>query len=388
MACFIKLPNSEEKGVLTFTTVEYSNFISKNHKLRDSLSKLKSHWVLGLHHNSSHKNHNFTPDLLFDFHIAGQGDLKSPTGTPFYQIEMDCSNFCPDFFENNNQDCDKFWDILIIARNVRFKSLCDMLRIARKIFDNNPIRILAIISHEKLHKKGVGPSEIIENYLKMFSSDERKFFTLMTPSIDYPFPFDLETLSFFYHHSKIFLHTAKEERHPRVAAYAWAAGLPVVAPEQVGSLLSENMKNPSGFWKYEIEDEAVSHVLKALKTPMTEEQIGIYSKNFLSKHNLSKFKEEIKRLFTFLKINFTDSRWILSDLDIRLARHHDGIQSRNSMPMTLNELFELIQTIRKFPPLDSKDFEIEVIKENRKDLMHTRTNNLKASFLTKMFKKY
>ncbi|MBU6431046.1 MAG: hypothetical protein KGJ58_02655 [Patescibacteria group bacterium] len=386
MACFIKLPNPEEKGVLTFTTVEYADFISKSGKLRNSLSKLKDLWVFGLHHNSSHKNHDFAPDPLFDFHIAGQGDLKSPSGIPFYQIEMDCSNFCPDFFENNDLNHKKFWDVLIIARNVRFKFLDDTLSIARKIFNVKPIRILAIVSHEKLHQKNVGSSEIIENYLKMFNWDERKFFTLMTPSVDYPFPFDLETLSFFYHHSKIFLHTAREERHPRVAAYAWAAGLPVIAPEQVGSLLSEDMKNPPGFWKYETKDKAASNILKALNTPMTEEQTKIYSKNFLSRHNLPRFKNELKKMFSSLKINFTDSRWILSDLDIRLARHHDGIQSRNSIPMTLNELFELIQTIQKFPPLDSRDFEMEMIQENQKEPTSNGTDNFKFSFLKKIFK--
>lgn len=385
MACFVKLPNSGEKGVLTFTTVEYSNFISKNEKLHNSLSKLKNRWVLGLHHNSSHKNHNFTPDPLFDFHIAGHGDLKSPAGIPFYQIEMDCSNFCPDFFENNNLNYKKFWDILIIARNVRFKSLDDTLKIARKIFNIKPIRILAIVSHDKLHQKNVGPSETIENYLNMFNSEERKFFTLMTPSIDYPFPFDLETLSFFYHHSKIFLHTAKEERHPRVVAYAWAAGLPVIAPEQVGSLLSQDMKNPPGFWKYETEDEAASNIFKALKTPLTEEQTKMYSKNFLSKHNLFRFKEEIKKLFIFLKIHFTDSRWILFDLDIRLARHHDGIQSRNSMPMTLNELSELVQVIQKFPPLDSRDFEMKIIEENKNSSVEKVDGVNKLNFLKRIF---
>ncbi len=387
MACFIKLPNSEEKGVLTFTTVEYSDFISKNRKLHDSLSRLKKQWVLGLHHNSSHKNHNFMPDSLFDFHIAGQGDLKSPIGIPFYQIEMDCSNFCPDFFEYEKQDCDKFWDVLAIARNVRFKSLNDTLIILRKIFDIKPVRVLAIVSHEKLHQKGVGSSEIIENYLKMFNPEERKLFTLMTPSIDYPFPFDLETLSFFYHHSKVFLHTAKEERHPRVAAYAWAAGLPVVAPEQVGSLLSEDLKKSPGFWKYESVNEASFHVLESLKSPMTGEQRKIYSKIFISRHNISRFKEEIKKLFGFLKIPFTDSRWILSDLDIRLARHHDGIQSRNSMSMTLGVLSEVVYTIQKFPSLDSKDFEMEIIKENQKVLTDDQTNAIKLNFLKRIFKK-
>src|SRR3989344_5274761 len=135
MACIIKLPNNNEKGVLTFTTPEYKEYLSRDTNVYNCFMERKSRWLIGQHHNEAHKDISFIPDPLFDFHIAGPGDLESYNGAPFYQIEMDCSNFCSNFFENKATENEKFWDVLIIARNTRFKSLPDMLHIVRKAMD-------------------------------------------------------------------------------------------------------------------------------------------------------------------------------------------------------------------------------------------------------------
>jgi len=331
MACLLKLPAEKEKGVVTFTSIEYDYYISKSNLLYKSLFSARNNWLVGFHHNSSHRNINFIPDPLFDFYIAGPGDIANRQGKSFYQIEMDCSNFCPDYFEDFGANGEKYWDLLAVSRDVRFKSLNDLLVIIRKLFDQKPLRVLAVISYNQHNNR----HSLIKDYLRLFSEKERKYFTLLTPFIDYPFPFDLKTLAFYYQHSRSFLHVAQKERHPRVVAYAWASGLPVIAPQEVGSLLPKNLQKPPGFYAYRDLDHAVDCVQESLKTIFEPSIKASYSNFCLSKNSIKRFKEEIAKLFSMKTLVFTDKNWLLKDLDLRLASHHTGTKSPNTIPMSL-----------------------------------------------------
>lgn len=362
MASIIKFPTDTSRGVLIFTTPERDLYIRKSLQLESLIAELKNDWLIGLHHNSAHADHQFYPDPIFDFHIAGRGDIYDPKGRLFHQIEMDCSNFSPDFFEDTRAEKEKFWDVLAISRDVGFKSLDDMLLIIRKVFDIQKIRVLAIIAHSDLHQKNVGPSEVIKKYLQLFSDEERKYFTMMTPSLDYPFPYDLETLSHYYKNSKLFLHVAKEERHPRVVAYAWSASLPVVAPLQVGSLLSDDMKQAPGFYPYSTIEEAAKSILHILDTEIDGNALKSYADYHLTYKNTEKLKSEIKTVCESMGINLTDDNWILNNLDIRLARHHITLESRNTLNESLAEfVMKLKNTPREsFASLNLEDIEISL----------------------------
>src|SRR5690606_34051117 len=113
-----------------------------------AITAAKDRWFFGLHHNSAHANYQFLPDPIFDFHLAGPDDLRSPTGTPFRQIEMDCSNFCASFWEQKSLS-PPHWDALLVARAAHFKSLEDLFEIVRKLFNKEGlVRVLAIVGHE------------------------------------------------------------------------------------------------------------------------------------------------------------------------------------------------------------------------------------------------
>ena len=71
----------------------------------------------------------------------------------------------------------------------------------------------------------------------MFSVEERHLFNLLTLDFEYPFPFDIETLSHFYKSSRILVYTSDDERRPRTVAYAIASGMPTVLMASVASLL-------------------------------------------------------------------------------------------------------------------------------------------------------
>jgi len=378
MACLIKLPVDGGKGIVTFTSIEYDYYISQSPILYRSLFSAKEKWVLGFHYNSPHKNTNFIPDSLFDFYIAGPGDISNSQGKSFYQIEMDCSNFCPDYFEETVGYADKYWDLLFISRNTIFKSLNDLLAIIRKIFDRRLLRVLAIIPHESCRLK----SRLVDDYLRIFNESERKYFTLLTPSIDYPFPFDLKTLAFYYHHARAFLHVAQKERHPRVVAYAWASGLPVIAPKEVGSLLPQNLQKPPGFYAYRDLDHAVDCIEESLRITFDPTIKSSYSSFHLSKYSVPRFKEEITKLFSTKGIAFADNKWLLKNLDLRLASHHTGAESPNTIPMSLYKLSLYLNNPSR---LDVGHDDPETcLYETENKLLETGLNEQKVNFQLKL----
>lgn len=243
MACILRAPSDEgDKGVIVFTTPERDRVISGDAALRASIEQLKSRWLVGLHHNWH--DHAFTYDPLFDFSMAGEGDLVTVDGSEVPLVTLDACNFVPPEFEPGGT---KFWDALYVARPVAFKGMPQFLDCVRALYDaGHMLRILCVCpmpSGELAADPGVlGTLE--DDYVKRFSYAERRLFSLLTLRHDYPFPLDLPTLAHLYRSSRAFVHFAPDERRCRVAGYAWAAGLPVVAMASVGSLLPPEDRRP------------------------------------------------------------------------------------------------------------------------------------------------
>jgi hypothetical protein len=334
MACFVKRPQEGARGVLVITDVEYRDAVLMNAAMRSRFEALRKHWLLLVHCNSSIRQ-IYAHDPLVDAFIAGPGDIASTDSGALPQIVMDCSNFSPAFFAG--PEAEKFWDVLFISRNQGFKSLDRLFHILRATFDEAPLRVLAIVAHTSAAE--LQTSEPIRFYTQMFSSEERKLFTLMTPWVDYPFCFDLPTLAHFYHRSRAFLHTAAEERHPRVVGYAWAAGLPVVAPPTAAALLPPDMAHPPGFFSFDTTVQAVAQLRKALKAPALPMR---YSESHLAPFQIARFQQEIQKLYARLGLPFIEGGWELDDMDIRLARHHGIRAGANSYRASLYQFAGLL----------------------------------------------
>lgn len=335
MACIVKTPQNASKGVLVITDWEYRDLVRENPAMRTRLESLRRRWLIAVHANSAIRQ-SYAVDSLVDVFIAGPGDIAATGPEPLPQIAMDCSNFSPAFFAPTGQD--KFWDILFVSRNQPFKSLDRLFDIVRATFDQEPLRVLAIIAHSGLDD--LAASEPLKLYQEKFSARERKLFTLLTPWIDYPFSLDLPTLAQFYHNARLFLHTAAAERHPRVVGYAWAAGLPVVAPQSAAALLPPEMARPPGFFSYDSVDEAVRQIRRALTVrPLP----STYSQFHLAPFQTERFKAEIQALYARHGQAFCDTGWQLDDLDIRLARHHDIRAGSNSYRASLHQFTSLLE---------------------------------------------
>jgi hypothetical protein len=336
MACIVKIPQNMSKGVLVVTDGEYRDWLVANPAMRARFERLRGRWLIAVHANSAIQQ-SYTPDSLVDVFIAGPGDIASAGSTPLPQIAMDCSNFSPDFFAPAPNES-KFWDILFVSRNQPFKSLDKLFDIVRVLFDQEPLRVLALIAHTNL--EDLASSQPLKLYQEKFTARERKLFTLLTPWVDYPFSLDLPTLAQLYHKSRLFLHTAAEERHPRVVGYAWAAGLPVVARSSAAALLPPELAQPPGFFAFETVEEAARQVRRALAIDPLP---ASYSQFHLTSFQIERFKKEIRDLYARHGESFVDGGWQLDDLDIRLARHHDVRAGSNSYRASLNQFASLLE---------------------------------------------
>jgi len=330
MACILKAPSPGSKGVVVFTTPERDLVIFKDKALRLSLEHLKARWALGLHHNWH--DYQLKYDPIFDFHMAGEDDLKEITGKHIPLIPMDACNFSPRCFAPAAGE--KFWDILYVARAVYFKRIPEFFRLIRTLYDQGKrYRVLLICPVPPLENGNKGAfCNVREEYDKLFSEDEKDLFTLLTIDFRYPFPLDLETLSHFYKSSKVFVHTADDERRCRVTGYAWATGMPVVGMPCIASLLPKQLRKEPFLFEVTHYEEFADATVKALESAGKQydftEVRNVVSQDYTQK-NLSQY------LCIYAGRNDSGNDFNLEGLDIRLGRHHGISIGKNKIYQSL-----------------------------------------------------
>ena len=192
----------------------------------------------------------------------------------FPVIGLDACNFTPSVFSPGSQP---FWDVLFVARAVYFKRIPQFFDAIRTLYDQgHELRVLLLCPmppYDPAEAKTVFYG-IRESYSKLFDEDEQDRFTLLTMDWRYPFPLDLPTLAHFYRSSRVFVHTADDERRCRVAAYAWSSGLPVVGLPPIGSLLSKDLRRPPWFFEARRDRDFAPLIIEATASaPLAENDL-------------------------------------------------------------------------------------------------------------------
>ncbi|MCH4544438.1 hypothetical protein MK632_01390 [Rhizobium changzhiense] len=321
MACFLKAPEGDSKGCVVFTTPERDNVVRSSAGTRATLERLKKRYLVGLHHNWH--DYSFRYDPLFDFSMAGDGDLIEVNNAPFARIPLDACNFSPDCFLQPRAT-EPFWDILYVARAVAFKGIPELFATVRALYDTGHMYRVLFICPTQKKTELPGIANLREHFEAMFSPRERQLFTLLTLDWDYPFPLDLHTLAFFYRNSRIFLHPAPEERRCRTAAYAWAGGMPVVANEHVASILPADFHKPPYLFKYENSSDIPYAVISALNYVETSNSDwSAVSGEFSGITSAAKVDAMLAKIAAVSGRGRMSSHAIVTTgLDIRLGRHH------------------------------------------------------------------
>jgi hypothetical protein len=335
MACLIKIPDETGKGCLSFTTPERDQVIARDGDLRAAIERLKDRFVIGLHHNWH--DHSFAYDPLFDFSMAGDGDLVEANGVTFPRVPIDACNFSPDCFRFPRSE--PFWDVITVARAVAFKGIPEFLNAIRQIYDRGErIRVLALCPVPPAERGGSTLHDIRQRYEALFDPHERHLFTLMTMEWDYPFPLDLETLAFFYRASRIFVHSAPEERRCRTAAYAWACKMPVVAGENVASILPRDCRREPFWFRCDDSNLLADAILRAHKRPSDDSAWAAVEGEFDSGESARRLCEFLDQLAMDRGAAMSRNSVNVSRLDIRLGRHHLEYSGPNFVRQDLQAL--------------------------------------------------
>jgi hypothetical protein len=339
VASILKAPSTRSKGVVVFTTQERDHVILPSAALAGKISSLKSRWLVGLHHNWHDWAFEYNP--LFDFSMAGEGDLREVSGRDVPLVPLDACNFVPPAFARVGGE--RFWDVLLVGRAVGFKHLPDFLAAIRRLYDDGDrVRVLAVVAMPPYDEADAGSVfyDLRSTYEQMFTPEERETFTLLDLTFDYPFPLDLETLAFLYRSSRVFVHFAEEERRCRVAAYAWASGLPVVARPSVASLLPQSLRCEPLYFGVEKSGDFPSRILDALKAQKAGADTSLGVSYFAP-------ATAARRLVEALRGHLGDPALTLEELaadslDIRLGRHHGISIGGNRVNQTVDELVRLL----------------------------------------------
>lgn len=382
MACILKSPTKNSKGIVTFTDLERDQFISKDKTLQKKILSLKDNWLVGMHHNWIRFNSDC--NYIFDFAMY----LKDNYSGKLPLVPFAACNFAPEFFTPTTGE--KFWDILYVARAVRFKNIPEFFQSIRKLYGSGgKYRVLFIcpVPPYKWSDRKSTFYNIRKVYNKMFSEKEQDLFTLLTTNYRDPFPFDLKTLAYFYKSSRIFVHASNKERQGRTMGYAWACGMPVVGLQCIGTPLPNKLKVKPYFYEAKNYEYFPSLIEEAIETSKIEKKIESKWPEVINLFSETKTKDELalelKKQFSTRDLVYESGSEFFHNLGIRLGRHHKmALDNSNVTMMPLHKFVDLLKNeIHIIEDLVNKEEDPESALAT---LFPTKISKL--SFLLKYFK--
>ena len=347
MACVFKIPD-ESKGVISFTSNEVRLLVKE--KTLEHLVAEKHRWIYLIHHNWQPCSHN----LFFDASLCNPKDLIGGGAC----LDMDCCNFSPEVYRPG--DGAKDIDVLYITRAVGFKRLQVFFNTCKELLRIKPdIKIMLVCS---VPAEGASPANPREEYLKQFSREERRNFVGLFFDYDYPFTLDKHYLAHFYKSSKVFIHTANEERHPRLCSYAWASGIPVVGHPNLVSFLPNKFNGEPYFYRVQNDKYYAEQTIKALNqlesAAMPYEEIKHHvSENY----SLDTLVKRIGDLPRAAGDEFDTKSFYHKNLDFRMGRHCEISLGDNSIDISIPKLMESAVLYGGEIAKDEPDFELSII---------------------------
>lgn len=273
MAHIFKKTTENQKGIVIFTHKELHYFegnlpswkllvkkprvyfkkvisiLSKDWKTKSKLFNIRKKYYIGIHWGAFHEKVK-TPNWV-DFHMSAPGTCTFK-GDPFI-IPLSSANFTPKIMKNENKE--KYWDLICVAKNAKVKKFPELLASIRKIYDLGydfkVIFVVASNDHEPSHSYY---NDLLKDYNEMFSAEEREKFTIIKTHPDTGFQgFSYTFLSHLYNESKVFTIFSQKEGECRVIKEAQLCGLPVVVKSDMegGGRDFLNKNNSVMFDEYE-----------------------------------------------------------------------------------------------------------------------------------------
>ncbi|WP_417441804.1 glycosyltransferase [Idiomarina sp.] len=285
MAHIFKKATENQKGIVVFTHKELSYFegklpswkaliktpksycgkflkkIFQSREIRKKLLSIKQDYYIGVHWGF-HSENIETPPWV-DFHMSAPGTCTFK-GSPFV-IPLSSANFTPKVMRNENKE--KYWDLICVAKNDNKKKYYELLRAIRKIYDlGYSYKIIFVVASNKNEPNNAYYTKLLKDYYENFSAQERESFTIIKTHPDTGFQgFSYTFLSHLYNESKVFTIFSQKEGECRVIKEAQLCGLPIVVKSDMegGGRDYLNEKNSVMFDEYH---EAHNAIIKAVES--------------------------------------------------------------------------------------------------------------------------
>lgn len=343
MAHIFKHPTKKSKGIIVFTHKEFNLF---NYKLKPDknlirnpksfltssyqkalmktrferkIDTLKKNYFVGIHWGFASRD-ILSPKWV-DFHMTANGTATFKND-PFI-IPLNSANFTPEVM-SKKKNITKYWDIICVAKNDNKKNYHQLLFSIRKIYDlGYQYKIIFIIASNKNEDSNRYYTNILDDYFKMFSAEERELFTIIKTHPETGFQgFSYTFLSHLYNQSKIFTIFSQREGECRVIKEAQLCGLPIVVKSDMegGGRDYLNEENSVYFDCYE---NAHNSLIYAIENYKDFKFNTLELRKELSESNsidiLHKYFEE---LFNNYNQNYDKQLINLDNLNRRLPAHY------------------------------------------------------------------
>lgn len=336
MPFILKKSNLKSKGVIVFTHKERDFLESRISVLDNAFSELKKRYIIGMHWGHFYSSIGDIPYV--DFHLAGKGTVIFNEGIKAAVIPLSSRNFIPSCFYNKHNN--KCWDVINISRPITLKNLDQFFQVIKKIYKRGyMIKVLLICTCPyKITEKEGWYEKIYDDYLEIFSPEEKKYFTLLMLRGDgYPFPLSPQSIADFYNLSKMFAMFSDKEGESRVIAEALLCGLPVIVKKELKGggrdyLTPENSRQFSSL------DEGVEMIVDMIKNyKKFKVDTDVLKRDLSEKYTTKILEKELKKIFANLEIDFR-GKIDLADLSRKLPGHFIDlpIELRRSATNDLN----------------------------------------------------
>ena len=322
MAHIFKYPKNGNKGIIVFThkeliAYEYLWFITsrreylfnalqfynipfklfKQWNIKKKIQTLKKYYFIGIHYGWLMKNPKI-PQWV-DFHLAKKSTLILDDYNNHFLIPLSSRNFTPTIMKNKNLP--KYWDIVIVAKNIKHKNLDVFLKTIRKIYDlGYKYKILIISSSNKGEEKSKAfANNLFDIYFDDFSYEERENITLL--KLDWRLGFQglhYSTISHLLNQSKIFAFFTKIEGVAKALQEALLCGLPIVAYKGLAGGGGADYLNEKNSILFDDFDKAHLSLIEAVENyDKFEVNTDELAKELYDVYSIEKFKKYMDVLY-------------------------------------------------------------------------------------------
>ena len=340
MAHIFKKATKDSKGIIVFTHKEWSYFSAikplrrikragllpafLDYDIKPSyerkIKKLRRKYVVGVHFGFYYPHH-FSSKLV-DFVMASEKNLPH-LDKVIYRIPLNSRNFIPSNFKPD-QTCEKIWDVIAVARDVKFKHIPRIFTSIKKSFSINPdLRYLLIVPSQYKDRWGKEKG-LADFYYQTFDNKERDNVTFLYLHPTLRMGIQQSQLIKFYNQSRAFTLFSEAEGESRVISEALCCGLPVIAYAGLkgGGLDLLDDTNARLFKNFDDAHNSFVDALNAFPTGLGDTHAKLTREDFM----IEPLHEHFGYIYQRQEALFDEQLDVVDSLDMRLPAHYMDVE--------------------------------------------------------------